>query len=191
MKQVKIPTLQELARICQLADPTMKAWVCCQKDSGLPMFDLLSLTYSDIKEQIERETVPVHICIHHKMTPMLTNTFFGPNAITALQENYQEKNGKLLFDIRPKILQNRLKKLGLKAQVSTEESPLTAYSLRKFFYIEMLEAGVVREVIEHWMGHSQPSVKGLFAMSVKDMAEFYMRAYPRIDIGKVHAVNTI
>lgn len=188
IKETKIPTLSEIARMCELADPSMNACICCQKDTGLRVCDLLSLNEDDIKEQIKMQTVPVHIPVHHKMTSMVTNTFLGPNAIDALQEYYQKADGNPLFDIRPTILHNRLKKLGLKAQVSTEDNPLTAFSLRKFFYLRMAEAGVPQEVIHYWLGHK---VTSFFNPSISDMARIYMDAYKYIDIKSKYAVNVV
>lgn len=187
MRQVKVPTLQEVAQIYNLADPIMKVWICCQKDSGLGTMDMLSLNLFDIKDQLDRGIIPIHIQIRHMMSWFLTNTFFGSNTIDALRIYLPNGNGKL-FNIRQKIIQNRLRKLGLKTQMFTEDCPLTSYSLRKFFYVEMVNAGVAQEVIEHWMGHSQPDVTGLFGMPMKTMAEIYMRAYPHIDLSKACSV---
>ncbi|MCJ7633946.1 hypothetical protein MUP77_16365 [Candidatus Bathyarchaeota archaeon] len=116
-------------------------------------------------------SVPIHIEAYHIMIGVATNTFFGSNTIDALKEYLVKRNTTHLFDIRQKIICNRLKKLDL--------SP---YALRKFFYHNMIKAQVPKLLVEHWMGHIKPTQP--VNMPIEEMKRIYLRAYPYIDISK-------
>ena len=167
IKEKNFLTVDELARTYEVADVTMKAWICCQKDSGLSTLDLLSVDFKSVKEQLDKKIVPIHIVVNRKMTDLVTNTFFGSDAIDTLEKYVLKQNSERLFGIRQKIVIHRLRKLGL-----------TPFILRTFFYRKMVKAHVRNTLIEHWMGHSK------IDSSVEEMKKIYTQAYSHITICK-------
>lgn len=171
-KQVKVPTVSQLARICVVADPMMEAWICCQKDSGLRVCDLLSVSRADVELQMERGVVPLHIIIRQKMSGRTTNTFFGSNAIDALKEYLPKDRGSELFPVSRRVISSRLRKLGLKA-----------YSLRHFFAVRMVEAGLPLYMLGELMGYQRG--QGFFPwgnLTEVELIQTYMKAYDYINI---------
>lgn len=195
VRKLVVPTLTELAKMCEIANPYMKAWICCQKDSGLPTHKLISLRFSNlssefgtIESQLQNGIVPIHIRVKYMMTNLETDCFFGSNAIEALNE-YKEANqreGPIFDKISVRALHGKLKRLSVKVGVM-DETYITPYSIRKFFYTRMRDvAKIPQELVEHWIGHvGVCKHNNSFGISVNEMAEAYMKAYKYIDIMKI------
>ena len=201
VRPFKVPMVDDIRKICKIAPLSIKTWICCQKDSGLANIDLLLLTRNTlssecgtIKTQLKKGTVPIHIEIRRQKTGERTNSFFGPNAIDALNEfmNFRIKDPHI-FQMSVRTVQKTIKTLAIKARVATKDMPVTPYCLRKFFNTTMkYEAKVPESVVETWMGHSIGRVRSAYSvvgssnlsvgMPIKKMAETYMEAYKYIDI---------
>lgn len=206
VRHFKVPTVKEIAKMCKIANLPTKAWICCQKDSGLANVDLLSLKWDapgsefgtikkQLKRQLKKKAVPIHVkTIRHK-TQERIDTFFGPNAIDALKEhlNFRKYKDPRLFKMTERAFQKSVKTLAIRANVATEKMPITPYSLRKFFNTTMKYIAKVPEsVVERWMGHSIGRVKSAYSvvgsddisigLPISKMAETYMEAYKHIDI---------
>jgi len=201
VRPFRVPMVEDIRKICQIADLPTKTWICSQKDSGLANIDLLLLTrntlsseFGTIKTQLKKGIIPVHVEIRRQKTGETTHTFFGPNTIDALNEfvNFRSRD-PLIFTMSVRTVQKRIKKLAIKAKVATEAVPVTPYSLRKFFNTTMKYIAKVPEsVVEAWMGHSIGRVRSAYSvvgssdmavgMPISKMAETYMEAYQYIDI---------
>ena len=201
VRPFRVPMVDDIRKICKIADLPTKTWICCQKDSGLANIDLLSLTrdtlsseFGTIKTQLKKGIVPIHVEIRRQKTGERTDSFFGPNAIDALQEfvNFRNRNPRI-FTMSVRTIQKRIKKLAIKTKVATEAVPVTPYTLRKFFNTTMKYIAKVPEsVVETWMGHSIGRVRSAYSvvgsgdvavgMPISKMAETYMEAYQYIDI---------
>ena len=202
IRAFKVPTVKDLKAMATKADPAIKAWILCQANCGLANTDLLSLNgsttsseYGTIKAQLKKGIVPIHIEIRRQKTGEKTDTFLGPNAIDALKEYITEGENKRLFRMSMRSIQQKVKALGIKSKVATNEVPVTSYSLRKFFNTQMKYAGVNESIVELMMGHSIGKVRSAYLVTgsgdvgtgipVSKLAEIYMSAYPTIDITKV------
>lgn len=207
IRQFKIPTIKDIKKMCALADPETKAWILCQKDSGLGNTDLLDLSlanlsseYGTIGQQLRKGTVPIHVEIRRQKTGERTHSFFGPNAIEALKE-YVNVNGRTakIFNMQMRTVQQRIKALGIRAKVATAEVPITPYVFRKAFntYMKFGDPskdipGVNEALVELMMGHSIGRVRSAYLVTgqgstgtgvpISKLAEIYMKTYPVIDI---------
>lgn len=207
IRPFKIPTIKDVKKMCAIADLETKAWILCQFNSGLGNTDLLSLSlatlsseYGTIGQQLRKGTVPIHVEIRRQKTGERTHSFFGPNAISALKE-YVNINGRSskIFKMQMRTVQQRVKALGIKAKISTEEVPVTPYVFRKAFNSFMKFGdpskdipGVNEAIVELMMGHSIGRVRSAYLVTgqgstgtgvpISKLAEIYMKTYPAIDI---------
>ncbi len=202
IRAFKVPTVKDLKIMVAKANPSIKAWILCQANSGLANTDLLSLKannlsseYGTIKTQLKKGVVPVHIEVRRQKTGEITNSFFGPNAIEALQGYLDGGENGRIFRMSMRSVQQKVKALGIEAKVATKDVPITSYSLRKFFNTYMKLAGVNEAIVEMMMGHSIGKVRSAYLVTgsgdvgkgvpVSKLAEIYMQAYPTIDIHQV------
>lgn len=117
-----------------------------------------------------------------------TDSFFGPNAIEALNALNPEKQG--IFNMSVRSIQNKVKQAGVRSRVATKTVPVTPYCLRRFFntYMKMGDPdknipGVNRDIVEMMMGHSIGRVRSAYLKPpIEKLAKIYMNAYPVIDI---------
>lgn len=202
VRPFKVPTIKDIKKMCSVADMATKAWVLAQMNSGLGNTDLLSLSvntlsseFGTIKTQLRKGIVPIHIEIRRQKTGERTDSFFGPNAIEALNEYLPNGVHGRIFRMSARSVEVRVKALGIKAKVATKEVPIVAYSLRKAFNTYMKLAGINEALVERMMGHSIGRVReaylvtgrseGIFGIPISKLAEIYMQAYPTIDITQV------
>jgi integrase len=198
VRAFKVPTVKDLKKMCDTADLPIRAWMLGQAESGLANADLLSLTpntlsseFGTIKTQLRKGTVPIHIEIRRQKTGERTDSFFGSNAVEALNEYINNSHGRL-FKLSARTVEQQVKSVGIEAKVATKDVPITPYSLRKFFNTYMKLAGVNESLVELMMGHSIGRVRGAYLVTGKDsmatgipiseLAKIYMEAYPTIDI---------
>jgi len=198
IRAFKVPTVQNIKKMCAIAELPIKTWILCQKDSGLGNIDLLSLSSSNlssefgtIKTQLRKGIVPIHVEIRRQKTGERTHSFFGPNAIEALKEYLGDGNGRI-FRMSMRSIQQKVKALGIQAHVATKDVPITSYSLRKHFNTYMKLAGINEALVELMMGHSIGKVRSSYLVTghgdvgqgipTSKLAEIYMQAYPTIDI---------
>ena len=201
VRSFKVPTLQELKKICKKADTSTTAWILSQKDSGLANIDLLSLSlsnlsseYGTIKTQLKKGIIPVHIEVRRQKTGERTHTFFGPNAIEALNNYVNLNDSGRMFRMSVRSIQQKVKATAIRAKVATKQVPVTPYSFRKFFNTQMKFAGMNESIVEQMMGHSIGRVRSAYLVTgrggvgsgvpVSKLAEEYMKYYHAIDITK-------
>jgi len=207
IRPFKIPTIKDIKKMCSIANAETKAWILCQFNSGLSNTDLMNLSlanlsseFGTIGQQLRKGTVPIHVEIRRQKTGERTHTFFGPNAIEALN-GYVNINGRTskIFKMQMRTIQQRIKALGITAKISTKEVPVTAYCLRKAFNTFMKFGDPARDIpgvnealVELMMGHSIGRVRSAYLVTgqgstgtgvpISKMAEIYMKTYPAIDI---------
>ena len=198
----KVPTLKEVKKMCKKADIPTKTWILCQFNSGLGNTDLLSLRLSNlssefgtVKTQLKKGIVPIHVEIRRQKTGERTDSFFGPNAIEALNEYVNLKNRGRIFRMSVRSIQQKVKRAAIKAKVATKQVPVTPYSLRRAFNTLMKLAGMNEALVERMMGHSIGRVRSAYLITGRDehisgipisrLAEEYMKHYRAIDIAKV------
>ncbi|MCJ7634989.1 phage integrase N-terminal SAM-like domain-containing protein [Candidatus Bathyarchaeota archaeon] len=207
VRPFKIPTIKDIKKMCAVADAETKAWILAQFNSGLGNIDLIDLSltnlsseYGTIGQQLRKGTVPIHVELRRQKTGERVNSFFGPNAIEALKE-YVNVNGRTskIFNMQMRTIQQRVKALGIKAKISTQEVPVTPYVFRKAFnsYLKFGDPskdipGVNEALVEMMMGHSIGRVRSAYLVTgqgstgtgipISKLAEIYMKTYPVIDI---------
>jgi len=195
VKIFRLPTPSDLFQMVDMSEPRAKAWICCQKDSGISGGDLISLRldnkspiYGTIRSQLlKKDSIPVHVYLERGkgMSRGLGHydTFFGKDAISALRSfiDLNASPDAKLFNFTEKTAELLLK--AVSKQVMGEH--ITPHILRKFFNTYMKLAKVNESVIEYWMGHSLGKVKSAyFVPPVQEQMKLYMEAYPHIAIPK-------
>jgi len=207
IRPFKIPTIKDIKKMCAVADAETKAWILAQFNSGLSNTDLIDISlanlsseYGTIGQQLRKGTVPIHVELRRQKTGERIHSFFGPNAIDALKEyvNIHERTSKI-FNMQMRTVQQRVKALGIKAKISTQEVPVTPYCFRKAFnsYLKFGDPskdipGVNEALVELMMGHSIGRVRSAYLVTgqgstgtgipISKLAEIYMKTYPAIDI---------
>ena len=207
VRPFKSPTIKDIKKMCTVADAETKAWILAQFNSGLGNIDLIDLSlanlsseYGTIGQQLRKGTVPIHVELRRQKTGERVNSFFGPNAIEALKEyvDINRRAGKI-FNMQMRTIQQRVKALGIKAKISTQEVPVTPYVFRKAFnsYLKFGDPskdipGVNEALVEMMMGHSIGRVRSAYLVAgqgstgtgipISKLAEIYMKTYPAIDI---------
>jgi len=198
----KVPTRLDIKKMCAVADPAIESWILCQFQSGLGNTDLLSLSlntlsseFGTIKNQLKKGVVPIHIEIRRQKTQERTDTFFGPNAIDALNEYVNLDTRGRIFRMSVRTIQQKVKRIAIEAKVATKQVPINPYSLRRAFNTLMKFAGMNEALVERMMGHSIGRVRSAYLVTgrdeqitgipIKTLAEEYMKYYDAIDITKV------
>lgn len=193
-----VPDVRGLAKLCEIAEDDVKAWILCQAESGIANVDLFRLTletaspeFGTIGKQLKNEQIPLHIRIKREKTRgkglPYYDTFFGRNAVEALNRIHLTE---YLFTFSDRYIQVIIKKLGRLAGVGTEKVPVRPYSLRKFFNTQMRMGDpdnnippVNESQIEWWMGHTLGGSKGSYMVPpVPKQMKLYAKTYPTIDI---------
>ena len=198
----KVPTLKEIKKMVKKADIPITAWILSQFNSGLGNTDLLSLRlsnlsseYGTIKRQLKRGIVPIHVEVRRQKTGERTDSFFGPNAIEALNEFVNLNTRGRIFRMSVRSIQQKVKATAIRAKVATKQVPITPYSFRRAFNTLMKLAGMNEALVERMMGHSIGRVRSAYLVTGRDeqisgipisrLAEEYMKHYHAIDIRKI------
>lgn len=202
VRAYKVPETKDVKKMVEIADDEMRAWILSQFNSSLGNADLLALRmdtlsseFGTIKTQLKKGVCPIHVEIHRQKTGERTDSFFGPNAIEALN-NYVNLNSRgALFRISVRTIQDKVKRLSIKSKVATEKVPVTPYGLRRGFNTLMKLAGMNEAIAERMMGHSITKVRSAYLVTgetgdikgipISKLAEVYMQCYHAIDITKV------
>ena len=204
VRPYKVPALKDVAKMCKTAEKSIRTWILSQFNSGLANTDLLSLRLStlssefgSIKTQLRKGIVPIHIEIRRQKTGERTDSFFGPNAIEALNETVNLKTNGRIFGKRmsERTIQKKVKSTAIKAKVASKKVPITPYGLRRAFNTLMKLGGMNEALVERMMGHSIGRVRSAYLVTGHDetvtgipisrLADLYMKHYSAIDIRKV------
>ncbi len=118
IRAFKVPTVKDLKKMCSVAGLPIRTWLLCQANSGLGNTDLLSLSmnnlsseFGTIKAQLKKGVVPVHVEIRRQKTGERTHSFFGPNAIEALNEYVDNGKGGEIFHMSMRSIQQKVNAL--------------------------------------------------------------------------------
>ena len=194
IREFKVPTKKELSKMCRLADPIIGTWMKCQKDCGLRINDLLSMTFDrksrefgTIEKQLKNGQIPVHVefgmISGTGKTGQATDTFFGPNAIDAINKNITITRSGRIFKTCKTSIQQRIKSTAIRAKVGTKTIPVTSHCLRKFFNTRLKLDEMQNDLVERMMGHSIGAVRSAYLNTpVSELAEVYMKHYSALDL---------
>jgi len=194
-RRYRLPSPEKLRDIVEAAPSRVATWVCCQKDSGMGVGDLVKVSldyespvYGTIKEQLKKGICPIHLHIVRKKTMRFYfDSWLGEDALTMLN-NYVDFSRPRIFDVHAATIRRDVKKAGIVGGT---------HILRKFFttYVKMAVASVLYKrgeldaagtsdtLVEYWTGHSLGKVKGAYNIPPPQLQkEIYTEAYPRIKI---------
>lgn len=196
--------LEDIKKMCRTADIATRAWICTQKDAGLGNIDLIKLNlgnlssrYGTIRRQLNKGIVPIHVEIHRQKTGERVDSFFGPNAIDALNDYLAGRTKGVIFGagMSMRTIQKRVKAISIKSRVATKSRPVTPYCFRTAFNTLMKKSGLNEAIAERMMGHSIGRVRGAYlaigegdvisGLPISDLASQYMQHYGAINVGKI------
>jgi integrase len=180
----RAPTPEELTRIIDIANIKGKAVVSILALSGLRIGTLTRLTYGHVKEDLEAESVPVHIHVEEGITKgkyHAYDTFIGLEAIHYLKA-YLDLRRRGTMKIPPETLTDPLPlirnecrnvvlpvtpasisklvhdlfiKAGIIVKGEAKRYPLCAHSLRKYFRTQLGAISTIpTDYIDYMMGHT-------------------------------------
>jgi len=186
----KVPTREELRKMCEVSDTRDKAIILTLAQSGMSLEDYLALTfktsspqYGSIWKQLKEGRNPIHLHIIREKRKVWYDTFWARNSINALNTYVKEYELGLsdpLFDLSDRSIERIIKNAGIRAKF---EAPVYPHSLRKFFNTYLKLAGVNETVVEYMMGHKLGGVRGAyFVPPVEELEKIYIKAEPYISI---------
>ena len=194
-RRYRLSSPEELRDIVEAAPLRTATWICCQKDCGMGIGDLIKVrldwespVYGTVKKQLKRGQCPVHLHVVRKKTMgFYFDSWLGEDAVAMLND-YVDFSKPRVFDVHEATIRRDANKAGIVGGT---------HILRKFFttYVKIAVAGVLYKkgeldaagvsdtLVEHWAGHSLGKVKAAYNIPpVQLQREIYVEAYPRIKI---------
>lgn len=179
-----------------------KALILCLFQSGLGINEVLMLNYGDIKEELEKDVMPIHLKLRRKKTGVEFRTFLGRDAIKYLKL-YLATRGSLNKDsplftlgvsdtkrLTDAATEMKFREIAPKLDFINMDNfengynPARPHSLRAAFS-SRLTGKIDRVLIEFWMGHEIGEEKRAYLnMPLEEMRELYMDAERYLAIEK-------
>jgi len=178
----RAPSREELQEILDLADLRERVIITSLATSGLRAGTFVKLQFRHVKEDLERDVVPIHVHVEAALTkgkPRSFDTFFNEEASASLKsylasrkrgtekippEHIHDESPLVRADHRKqvktvtvgqirKLVHNLYVRAGiLKNDPSCRRYELRTHSLRRFFRTQMASLGVDRDYIDYMMG---------------------------------------
>ena len=145
VRREKVPTREEVAKMCQVSSTRDRAIILFQYQSGLRNDTIAKLQYGDVKEDLEKGQVPVRIHIMPEQTKCRIeyDTFIGRDAIDALNASLDErKRGVAVRGARPEEITDESPLFRSGRGVGRVE-PITSHTIAKLTVRAAVRAGVV------------------------------------------------
>ncbi|MEM3360633.1 MAG: tyrosine-type recombinase/integrase [Candidatus Bathyarchaeia archaeon] len=154
-------TLAEISEFIAAMDkPMYRSIAASILQSGLSLSDLLTLTYGDIKEELEKGTTPLCLDLTRKKTGVQFMTFLGTWAVKLLKEhlaNQKPENTSPIYNVTARTVHAYFRKTAQKYAGAFEgRNPYSPHSLRAAFRTFLSDHKVDPLYIEYWMGHKLP-----------------------------------
>jgi len=192
MRRREPHSTEEIKKLMMIANVREKAIIMILKDSGMSREDVVKLTYSDIKNEIETEQQAIHIRAIRQKQAIQYDTFIGNNAIDHLKSyiDYRKRMGEQINDdspllatlsgkpLTPENLSLIFIRLGKKAGFKT--SP---HRLRKYFESH-LGLSCPSMLVNYWLGHSLGVESSYFLPPIEKQRQKYAEVYKEIDVLK-------
>jgi len=150
IRKEKVPTKEEVKKMCEVSDTRGRAVILFQHQSGLRNETTSKLRYGDVAEDLEAGRVPVriHVMPEHTKNHIEHDTFIGRDAAEALKKSLDERRRGVAVKGAPpeKITRDsplfragRIKVKGVTAEVP----PITSNAIGKIVVGAVLKAGIV------------------------------------------------
>jgi len=199
----RAPTPDELTRLIDMAALREKVILSWLALGGFRIGTLALLTYGDLKEDLEREIVPVHVYVPAEKTKGRYHdydTFIGKEGADFLRA-YLDVRRRGTEDIPPEeihdgsplirnynfagvrsvtpgavydIIHRLYLRAGLTEKVGGRMYKVRVHSIRKFFRTQMAALGVPADYIEYMMGHSVSTYHDIQMKGVEFLRGIYV-----------------
>jgi integrase len=185
----RAPTYDEMQRILDYArsSPPTRLAIMMLTTSGMRISELTSLRIRDIAE-LDRQEGPVLIKIKAQFTKTRTErrTFITQETAQLLREHLGDRISKpdeRILPIDSDSLYTRIMRTMKKAELKTKTEPeskryeIHPHSFRKYFFTNLLAAGIDRGIVEGFMGHKFGLDSAYLRMSDDQLRELYAKAH--------------
>jgi len=169
--------------ICELPSIELQNIAVITLQSGLGPADILSLTYNDIKQEFEQETIPLCFDFGRKKTDVPFMTFIGKWGFSLLKQHLACRKLTLtttLFTIGERNIRYHFRQHG-KAKIGEYIgwNPCRLYSLRSAFRTILGDAGLSQDYVEFFMGHGIPEQRRVYVSKSRDGWRSTYKQYER------------
>lgn len=141
-KEVVLTKEQIYAMVDNAGSLRNRAIILCMYQSGLGVTAIRSLNYGHVKEQLERERVPIRIRITSRISKKVAQVpyyaFFGSEACDALKAYIEERKRKI----------QKMKEKGVRVRELSEKSPLFASEGKNVPFGERMAISSIWRVIK-------------------------------------------
>ena len=169
-------TIEKVERFVAILDkPIYKSIATSMVQSGLSLSDLLSLTYEDIKYELEADITPICIDLSRKKTDVPFMTFLGEWAVHLLKRYINSKRHKRLrpsdrlYPVTARAIENQFAKAAKQFIGSYRGiNPCRPHSLRAAFHTILRDHKVDPLYVEFWMGHKLPEHNAVYISKSKE-----------------------
>ena len=154
-------TLAEVGEFVAAMDkPMCRSIAASILQSGLSISDLLSLTYSAIKEEFEKGVTPLCLDLTRRKTGVPFITFLGSWSVKLLKDylaNRKLEDETPIYNVSARTVHAYFHKTARKFAGAFEgRNPYSPHSLRAAFRTFLSDHKVDPLYIEYWMGHKLP-----------------------------------
>jgi integrase len=154
-------TLSEVGEfVAAMEKPMCRSIAASIFQSGLSISDLLTLTYGDVKEELEKGITPLCLDLTRKKTGVQFITFLGSWSVKLLKEhlaNRKMEDETPIYNVSARTVHAYFRKTAHKfAGAFKGRNPYSPYSLRAAFHTFLSDHKVDPLYIEYWMGHKIP-----------------------------------
>ena len=140
--------------------------------SGLSLSDLLSLTYSDVREELEKDITPLCLDLARKKTSVPFMTFLGKWAVSLLKKHLANKHltdKTLIYNVSERAVDNYFARHARKfAGKYRGRNPYSPHTLRAAFRTVLSDHKVDPLFIEFWMGHKVAEQQRVYISKSKE-----------------------
>jgi site-specific recombinase XerD len=190
-----VPTKREVYQIIDMsASLRDKAMYLILFESGIRVNGLLRLKYGHVREQLEKETVPLHLKITDDLDTKLRgydlafyDAFLGAEAVDTLQRyckmvHKDSTDDTRLFDVKTTAsvwmnFKRCIRRAGFDGKT------MWVHSLRKAFKSELRKANIQEEISECLMGHRLKNSRENY-MNRNDAINDLRLAYAKADFSR-------
>lgn len=185
----RAPTFEEMQRILDYArsSPLTRLAIMMLTTSGMRIAELSTLRIRNVAE-LDRKEGPVLMRLNAKFTKTKTErrTFITQEAVQLLREALGDRISnpeERIFLMNSDALYSRIMRtmkraeLKTKAEAESKRYQLHPHSFRKYFFTNLLAAGIDRGIVEGFMGHEFMLDSAYLRMNDDQLRELYFKAH--------------
>jgi hypothetical protein len=200
----RAPTSEELTKVLDAADIREKVIVTMLALGGFRIETLSKLKYRHVKEDMERNKIPIHVHVEIDIVKgkyAEFDTFLGSEAVNCLKLYFEQRRvgtrripAEVLMDdsplirdvtskapkhIQPKQIHVLIHQLYVKTGLTKHRNghyDLRVHSIRKFFKTQLTALGLQTDYVEYFMGHKISTYHDIQSIGIDNLRSKYAAA---------------